>query len=384
MTATTAPPSSPPPAGPATPDHLRGSASSDRWRRRIVRVMLLIIVVAVIAGGVVAVMRSRSSNSASVAPVAQPTTGTLTVKNITNDATFDGTVFHATATAIQAYTSGHITALTPVGTAIDNGGPLYSIDGSPTVLMIGAVPVWRDMTPASTPGADIGQLQNSLKALGFDPDNQITANGTFDSPTAAAVVRWQEHLGVTATGNVLLGAVIFEPSAITMGAQFVTIGAAVGPGTAIADAQVTGINMQFTLPADTKTLIAIGQTVDVTMPDRTTSKGTIQSIGASTDSSGNPITVGRGTVQPPKNPAAVTDGAAIKVRISQSVATNVLVAPATAITAHVDGTFTINVIQPDGSFKSVPVKLGLSSNGSVQVTGDGLAAGVKVQLPANV
>jgi multidrug efflux pump subunit AcrA (membrane-fusion protein) len=95
-------------------------------------------------------------------------------------------------------------------------------------------------------------------------------------------------------------------------------------------------------------------------------------------------TVGRGTVQVRNPNVAITDLANIKVRVSQTIGDNVLVAPAAALTSHVDGSFTIAVMNGDGSTTPVPVKIGVAANGSVAITGDGLAAGTKVLMPSNV
>ncbi len=379
-------------AGPIEPSAptIDGSARVEGRHRRRRRLLAAFVVVVLVVAGVL-VYRARSSSSSSAAApaaTAAPTTAVLVVKDITNDASYDGTVAHAAALPLVARTSGRITGIAAEGTTVGPGQVVFEIDQQPIVTLTGTIPAWRDMGPATTAGPDIVQLQDTLVQLGFDPDHQVTATGTFDAATAAAVVRFQQQLGLEATGTLALGTVIFEPGPIVVGQHQVTVGSPVTPGTVVADAQGTAITMQFTLPADAKSLIAIGQSVDVTMPDRSTAQGTIQSIGTAVDATtGDTITVGRGTIDVnpagsgAKAPAAITDLAAIKVKVSQTIGRGVLVAPGAALTAHVDGTFTVTVLEPDGTTKDVVVTPGASGAGLVAVTGDGLAAQTKVIIP---
>lgn len=377
-------------------DRIEGSGSTERRRRRLGRLVTLAVLIALIVGVGVVVQRTRDSSSASqsasTAP-RTPSTAVASTKDITNDTSYDGTVLHATAMPILSRTAGHITAIAAEGTVVAPGQVLFAVDGSPTVLFTGDLPAWRDLSPASAPGPDITQLQKNLVALGFDPASSITVGDTYTAATAAAVVRWQQQIGVTQSGVVGLGDVLFEPTSIVMGHEQVAVGSGVSAGSAVADAQLAALTMQFTLPSDAKSVISIGQGVDVTMPDRSTAKGTITSIGTATDSSGNAITVGRGpidqTVRGGGNSGAqaaqstaVTDGAAIKVRVRQTIGSNVLVVPANALTARTDKDFTLGVVQPDGSTRTVSVKVGVSGGGYVQVSGDGIAPGTKVVIPS--
>lgn len=358
-----------------------GSGARDHRRRRARRLVAAFVAIAAVVV-VVVVVRARSDSS--TAPVvAAPTTGVVATKTIRNDATYDGTVAHAAAAPIVARGAGRITALAPTGTVVSTGQVLFAVDGVPVTLLTGELPAWRELGPATSPGPDITQLQTSLIALGYDPDHHIEVSDTFTAATSAAVVAWQAHTGQTPTGTVPLGAVVFEPGPVTIGVQHVSLGSPVSNGVTVAEAQLPAVTMQFTLPADAKSLIAIGQAVDVTMPDRSTATGHIQSIGTATDATtGTTSTVGRGTVDQKPGAAPVTDGAAVKVRVSQVVAANVLVVPAAALTAAQDGTWSVTVVGPDRSMRLVPVTLGVSGGGSVQVSGTGLGAGTTVLLPS--
>lgn len=56
-----------------------------------------------------------------------------------------------------------------------------------------------------------------------------------------------------------------------------------------------------------------------------------------------------------------------------------LVVPAAALTSRVDGTWSVQVVDGDGT-REQPVRVGVAVNGTVQIT-DGLADGAKVVIP---
>ena len=53
-------------------------------------------------------------------------------------------------------------------------------------MLQGATPAYRDMVPGSS-GADVKQLKEGLKRLGFDPG---PIDGGYDARTSAAVAAW--------------------------------------------------------------------------------------------------------------------------------------------------------------------------------------------------
>jgi hypothetical protein len=127
--------------------------------------------------------------------------------------TESGTLSYANPQTVFNRLSGTVTWLPPVGRVIKPGGVLYRVDGAPVILFNGTLPAYRDLSEADTDGPDIEQLKRNLRALGFDPDHQMTIDQTFDAATAAAVERWQESLGETQTGSVTLGQIVFLPGA---------------------------------------------------------------------------------------------------------------------------------------------------------------------------
>jgi peptidoglycan hydrolase-like protein with peptidoglycan-binding domain len=84
------------------------------------------------------------------------------------------------------------------GAAVEAGSVLLEVGGRPVIALPGAKPAYRDLRPGAT-GADVGQLQQALKALGHDPKD--TPN-VFGEGTKAALTKLYDKVGypVAATG----------------------------------------------------------------------------------------------------------------------------------------------------------------------------------------
>ncbi len=386
MTTTAPAEPAPPPPPPTTTDEVITSPLDDlappaHRRRRIAIVVVAAVVVVAALGVGVARWRSGASSTATAPPPA-PSTATVARQNIGTDQTFDGTIAPTTAQPLVARTSGIVTMLPAEGSPRVQGDQLFAVAGAPTSLLYGKVPAWRELSPATPAGDDVAQLQQAMIDLGQDPDHAITVDGTFGPSTAAAVERWQSATGQPATGLLPLGSVAFEPGPITIGSHLVEVGGVVAAGAPVADTATTGFVATFALPSDVHTVLQVGQSVDVTLPDYTTTKGTITAIGTVTDASTGAVSfTGTVSVADPGRDHGIVDQAPIKVKASQVIARDVLVVPAAALVSHVDGRYEVTVVGADGSTRPVPVEVGVSANGSVEVRGTGIAAGTRVVVP---
>ena len=103
------------------------------------------------------------------------------------------------------------TALPPPGQVVRRGHRLYEVDGSPVILLYGPRPEWRDLFLGVTPGPDVAQLDANLIALGYATPATLTVSDTFTAATSFAVQRWQAALGLTVTGVVAAGQVAYAP-----------------------------------------------------------------------------------------------------------------------------------------------------------------------------
>ncbi len=203
--------------------------------------------------------------------------------------TFDGTLGYTDGDRILASRSGTLTGLAAEGSTVAPGEVLFAVDGDPAVLLVGAVPAWRDLgltvterpvlaraagtvtaaaseddvleqgdvlftvddrpvvllygdTPAwrtmqdDDIGTDVLQLETALVALGYDPDGTVTVDDEFTSRTEQMVERWQEDLGYLdddVDGIVRLGDVVFLPGPAEVNSVLSEAGSPVGAGTAV-------------------------------------------------------------------------------------------------------------------------------------------------------
>ncbi len=82
-----------------------------------------------------------------------------------------------------------------------------------------------------------------------------------------------------------------------------------------------------------------------------------------------------------QDPAALAAYANKAVKIDIEIGKTdgaVLVVPVAAVATSQDGSTRVQVQRPGGSVQDVPVKLGLTANGLVEVSGTGLAEGDRV------
>ena len=283
------------------------------------------------------------------------------------------------------------TALPAVGKIVTRGESLYSISGQPVVLFYGPVAAWRAFLPGMSAGRDIGELNRNLEALGYEHG---PVGDSFTSATSAAIDALQSAHGLTQTGQLLLGSIVFEPGAVRVTAVTPTIGATVQPGPVLS---VTSTRRQVTIALDAaqQSQLKVGDPVVITLPDNSTTPGRVSYVGtvATTPSSDQGGGGGGGSGTPtievdvtPSNPAATghLDQAPVNVSITTASVKRALVVPVNALLALANGGYALEEIGAGGAHRLVAVDLGLfdDQDGLVQVTGSGLAAGQRVVVPS--
>ena len=91
-----------------------------------------------------------------------------------------------------------------------------------------AVAAYRAFYAGMSNGPDVSELTRDLRALGYG--DGLAQSDHYSSATAAAVKRWQKVRGLPATGQILLGEVVFEPGPIRVTSVTPTVGSPVGGG----------------------------------------------------------------------------------------------------------------------------------------------------------
>jgi hypothetical protein len=257
--------------------------ASVRQSRR--RVGLALVALAGVMVAVGAILVASSAGSSRGADPAARSSGATTIERrdlIATD-TESGTLSYADPQAVFNRLSGTITWLPQVGDVIDPGRALYRVDGAPVILLSGSVPAYRTLSDGISDGADVAELKQNLKALGFDPDHQITVNDTFDAPTSDAIDRWQSSLGETQTGSITLGQVVFLPGAQRITAVQAALGgtgsSGMGDGSGSAAGSGTGNNTGASL---TDVPAPKSEFVDLTTTTTTTATTTPTTTAAPT------------------------------------------------------------------------------------------------------
>jgi hypothetical protein len=363
-----------------------GVASRSRGRGRWVA---LGIVVVAAAGAVTAWRAGAFSPAASQGAGAQgasaPATAAVTRQDIAAATPLTATLGYAGSYTVTAPGGGTLTWLPSAGQVIRQGQVLYQTgNGSPVVLLYGAVPAWRTLDEGVT-GADVTQLNHDLVQLGYADPTDIAVAGWDDYSweTADGVQRLEEHLGVTSPpGSLSLGQVVFKPQALRVSQVTASLGGqAAGPVlTATSDRHVVTIPLDASQQSEVKA----GDTVSITLPDGTTTPGVVSSVGKVATGSGGNATIPVQVRLTDPGAAGGLDQAPVTVNITTATARNALTVPVGALLAESSGGYVVEVVGPGNTRRWVPVRVGIfdDADGLVQVTG-ALTPGQRVVVPAS-
>jgi hypothetical protein len=188
------------------------------------------------------------------------------------------------------------------------------------------------------------------------------------------VERWQAATGMTVTGWIPLGQVVFLPAAIRVGAMNVAVGEAAAGGQQ--PYQVTTGERTVTVPlSPALPPAAVGESVSIILPSQASTPGTITAVGAVSATSGQ-LTV------TPEHPRATGTGGGVQVQVALAVqsARDVLAVPVSALLALAGGGYGLEVVAPSGARHLVAVTAGIFAAGQVQVSGAGITAGTRVEV----
>lgn len=394
--------------------------SSDMSRpqphRRLRLLVVSVIVVMVVAVAMLAVISpfdansSRSSGGQEIASVGS--LYTVSRKDLSSQTEVSATLGYAGRYTVvnQATGSGGsspsggtpsqgiYTELPNAGQVVSEGQVLYAVSGDPVVLLYGTTPAYRTLskgaTDSATSGGDVEDLNYDLVALGYLNSTEIASEPSdFTASTEAGVEKLQAALGVTQSGTLALGQVVFLPSAarVTSLASSAVPGGPAQAGATVLLATSTTRQVSIALDAAMQTEVSVGNRVGIVLPNTETTPGVIASVGtAATVSLGNSGSGDNSTptvpvlVMPSDPPATGSwDQAPVNVTITTATVHHVLAVPITALVALAGGGYAVEVVGPNGLHHLVGVSLGVAdqANGLVQVSGSALAAGQRVVVP---
>ncbi len=198
--------------------------ASRRRRRRLLAFAAIALVGVAAAAIVLARTGSAEHHTSDTGVPPGETTATVTRRTLSESSTVDGTLGYGSKVDLYDRLGGTFTWLPGVGAIVGRGGTLWRIDNEPIVLMYGSVPAYRTLVEGVSEGPDVAELNRNLIDLGYDPYGEITNVEQFGSATAAAVKRWQKAEGLTQTGEVELGRIVFAPGARRVTEVHVSLG----------------------------------------------------------------------------------------------------------------------------------------------------------------
>jgi peptidoglycan hydrolase-like protein with peptidoglycan-binding domain len=323
----------------------------------------------------------------------------VTRRDLVETETESGTLTYADPQAIYDRLSGTVTWLPKVGEVIKPGHTLFKVDNNPVILLDGRTPAYRDLTGSDSPGPDIRELNRNLVERGYDPDG-IVVDDDWQWATTAGVRELQKALGLSQTGSLSLGTVVFLPGRQLVNSVDATAGSGVGSGGGSAVLQTSSTRLVATvdLPASSQSEAVVGEHVTVEMPSGSTVGGRITAVskiaqssnssGSSSGSSGSGSGSGSGDSPSGSSTIPVTisldervnaaglDQAPVSVNLAQAKARHVLSVPVTALTATSGDRYAIQ--EATAPHQLLPVHTGLFAAGYVQVSGPAIHAGLRV------
>jgi hypothetical protein len=217
--------------------------------------------------------------------------------------------------------------------------------------------------------------------------------------------------------------VVFEPGPIRVTSVTPSAGAAVGGGGSgsggsgggsVLTATSTTPVVTVDLPVTQEYLVKPGDAVSVVLPDGTSTGGHVESVGtvatcpgggstgtatgssSSADQSPCSSTGSNGSSGSNSTPTvtvtisldsvsagASVDQAPVNVNITSQRAANVLAVPVNALLALAGGGYGVDVVTGSGAARLVGVTTGMYSDTLVQVSGPGISAGERVEVPSS-
>lgn len=351
-----------------------------RTRRKTPWVMAVILIIAgglaiwwaVLSGGAEEVTEGETADSLSFDQVV--------MADLTEVTEYDGTVGRLEGDPVTVRVSGTVTAVPAEGTELVQGDALVWVDNQPVTLLYGDLPVWRAMAD-DIEGPDVLQLETALVALGFDEGSDMTVDEEFTSFTESIVSEWQVAIGAVDDGVVDLGEVVFGEGPVTVGSLQVDVGDVIAEGAAIFTTSSSELQVRFDLPTTEENSLSVGDSVEVTMPDLTTTTGTVSEIAtvASVPDGGGQATYEVIVHLDDITVAAAIDEAPVTVGVVTESVTDVVAVPIEALLALSEGGYAVEV--EDGSAtRLVAVEPGFYADGLIEVNGE-IAAGEMVVVP---
>jgi len=288
----------------------------------------------------------------------------------------DGTLGYGSTRTATTSGGGTVTWLPAAGTTLRRGRAAYKVDNRPVPLLYGRLPVYRTLSPGME-GPDVKQLELNLRALGY---SGFTVDEEFGTATATALKDWQGDLGLPETGTLAPGSVLIAPGEIRVAERKTSVGERAG-GPVFT---YTGTERRVMVDLDVQyqRLAKKGAKVTIELPEGGTLEGTITNVGtvATAGQGDDPATIDV-TIAVRGRTSVPYDRAPVLVKLIAERHEGVLAVPIGALLAQPSGGYAVQVVE-NGRTRTLPVETGVFTQGKVEISGPGLAEGMKVGVPS--
>lgn len=353
---------------------------------RVRRVVLAVVLLALAVAGGTAYLWQREGDASAddgVDASSAGATATAERRDLVDAERVTGTLEYADAITVTANGEGTVTELPEEASVLRRGDVAYRVDDLPVVVLLGDLPMWRDLYEGVEDGKDVRQLERNLARLGYDPG---TVNKEFTWYTESALLDLQEDLGVDEDGIASPADFVVVEDALRVGAHTATVGQQLVLGTTVelysASALDRVVNVDLD-PSD-ESLANVGAKATVTLPDGANIRATVSSVGEvetttaadGTETSTIPVEL---TVEESKKVADL-DVATVSVDLARDTKKDVVAVPVTALVALAEGGFAVELVDGTGDPVLTAVEPGLYADGYVEIL-DGVDVGDTVVVP---
>jgi peptidoglycan hydrolase-like protein with peptidoglycan-binding domain len=335
----------------------------------------LAVLLVVGAGGVLAYSR-LAEHAPAEQPAAPAPAETVEIRrtDLSTSVMVNGTLGFGASTVLTGRKAGTVTWLPSVGTVVDRGQRLYTVDAKPVPLLFGSTPFYRKIDLTVPPGPDVRELIDNLRTLGY---RNPGSGNKFTVDTESAVKRWQKANGLDETGAVDVGDAVVLPGRIRVDSVKAQPGA---PATAEL-LGYTGVEKAVSAQLDPAQVdlatVKPGARVELQLPDASQAQGTVRALNAAPATENTAPRQAATITVDNQNAIAGLDTGPVQVKIVTDSRTGVLAVPVTALLALGEGGYAVQIVD-GGRTRLVGVRTGLFAGDLVEVNGTGLAPGLRV------
>jgi hypothetical protein len=326
---------------------------------------------------------SEGTTSAAATPIVPVSSATIIQRTMESTEEFDGTLGYSGDGVIISGMNGTYTRLPEAGDILELGDEIYEVDGSDSsYLLYGNRPAWRPLDNDSSNGADVKQLEESLRQLGF-LDKDFKPDWNFRQKTENAVKRWEKRTNQDKDGDIDPGQVTFLPGDVRITEVVPELGGRSQAGGVLARTSDTQLVVTLDLEADRRDILTVGDAVSVALPDGSDAAGTVAEIDsvAQTLPGASEPTVEVTIELTDLAEVGDLDGAEVTVGVVRQTRPDVLSVPVDALVALREGGYALELVDADGSTYLTAVEVGLFDDAGVEVSGN-FQAGDSVVVPA--